>query len=66
MTGKIAVTVIALAGFLLAACEAPPPDSPVSSSAGNSMGMPGPSTGGPGLTPYSGGPPESMHGTVQR
>jgi hypothetical protein len=26
-------------------------------SGGNSMGMPGPSTGGPGLTPYSGGTP---------
>jgi ABC-type nickel/cobalt efflux system permease component RcnA len=24
---------------------------------GNSMGMPGPNTGGPGLTPYSGAPP---------
>ena len=24
---------------------------------GNSMGMPGPNTGGPGLTPYSGGAP---------
>jgi len=26
-------------------------------SGGNSMGMPGPNTGGPGLTPYSGGAP---------
>lgn len=30
---------------------------PPSSSSGNSMGMPGPSTGGPGLTPYSAGAP---------
>jgi hypothetical protein len=34
---------------------APPPPS---TSGGNSMGMPGPNTGGPGLTPYSGGPPQ--------
>jgi hypothetical protein len=34
---------------------------------GNSMGMPGPNMGGPGLTPYSTGfPHESEHGTVQR
>jgi hypothetical protein len=34
---------------------------------GNSMGMPGPNAGGPGLTPYSTGVPhESEHGTVQR
>jgi hypothetical protein len=32
---------------------APPP--PYSRSGGNSMGMPGPNAGGPGLTPYSGG-----------
>jgi hypothetical protein len=31
----------------------PPPPMP----GGNSMGMPGPNTGGPGLTPYSGGAP---------
>jgi hypothetical protein len=31
---------------------APPPPPPAG---GNSMGMPGPNTGGPGLTPYSGG-----------
>ena len=38
-----------------------------SPSGGNSMGMPGPNTGGPGLTPYSTGTPhESEHGTVQR
>ncbi len=35
----------------------PPPGAPMPSpSGGNSMGMPGPSTGGPGLTPYSSGP----------
>jgi hypothetical protein len=33
---------------------APPP----AMSGGNSMGMPGPNTGGPGLTPYSGGAPQ--------
>jgi hypothetical protein len=32
-----------------------PPPPPVRG--GNSMGMPGPNTGGPGLTPYSGGAP---------
>ncbi len=32
----------------------PPPAPPMQG--GNSMGMPGPSTGGPGLTPYSTGP----------
>jgi hypothetical protein len=32
---------------------APPP--PYNRSGGNSMGMPGPNAGGPGLTPYSGG-----------
>ena len=32
---------------------APPPPMP----GGNSMGMPGPNAGGPGLTPYSGGAP---------
>lgn len=40
----------------------PPPEGggapPPSPSGGNSMGMPGPSTGGPGLTPYSGGAPQ--------
>jgi ABC-type nickel/cobalt efflux system permease component RcnA len=42
---------------------APPPPMP----GGNSMGMPGPNAGGPGLTPYSTGVPhESEHGTVQR
>jgi hypothetical protein len=42
---------------------APPPPMP----GGNSMGMPGPNAGGPGLTPYSTGTPhESEHGTVQR
>ena len=36
----------------------PPPPAPgYSPSGGNSMGMPGPNTGGPGLTPYSGGAP---------
>jgi hypothetical protein len=45
----------------------PPPAPTPSPSAGNSMGMPGPNAGGPGLTPYSGGfPHESEHGTVQR
>jgi len=32
----------------------------VSPSGGNSMGMPGPNPGGPGLTPYSGGAPRTM------
>ena len=37
----------------------PPPPAPgYSPSGGNSMGMPGPNTGGPGLTPYSGGAPQ--------
>ena len=37
----------------------PPPPAPgYSPSGGNSMGMPGPDTGGPGLTPYSGGVPQ--------
>lgn len=36
----------------------PPPPAPgYSPSGGNSMGMPGPNMGGPGLTPYSGGAP---------
>jgi hypothetical protein len=48
-----------------------PPPAPMgatpSPSGGNSMGMPGPNTGGPGQTPYSTGfPHESEHGTVQR
>ena len=35
-----------------------PPPAPVPSpSGGNSLGLPGPNTGGPGLTPYSGGAP---------
>ena len=34
----------------------PPPAS--SPSGGNSMGLPGPNAGGPGLTPYSGGAPQ--------
>jgi hypothetical protein len=34
---------------------APAPASQENPSGGNSMGMAGPSTGGPGLTPYSGG-----------
>lgn len=43
----------------------PPPAAPMPSppmqpqlQGGNSMGMPGPSTGGPGLTPYSTGTPQ--------
>ncbi len=35
----------------------PPPAPMPSPSGGNSMGMPGPNTGGPGLTPYSGSAP---------
>jgi hypothetical protein len=35
---------------------APPPPPP--RGGGNSMGMPGPNTGGPGLTPYSAGTPQ--------
>jgi len=37
---------------------APPPAREYSPSGGNSMGMPGPNTSGPGLTPYSGGAPQ--------
>lgn len=36
----------------------PPPAPMPSPSGGNSMGMPGPSMGGPGLTPYSTGTPQ--------
>jgi hypothetical protein len=35
----------------------PPPAPMPNPSGGNSMGMPGPNTGGPGLTPYSAGAP---------
>jgi hypothetical protein len=39
----------------------PPPAAPMPTpenpSGGNAMGMPGPNTGGPGLTPYGGGAP---------
>jgi hypothetical protein len=42
-----------------AAGGAMPPRAPMPSApGGNSMGMPGPSTGGPGLTPYSTGTPQ--------
>ena len=36
----------------------PPPAAVPSPSGGNSLGLPGPNTGGPGLTPYSGGAPQ--------
>jgi hypothetical protein len=36
----------------------PPPAPMPNPSGGNSMGMPGPNMGGPGLTPYSSGPPQ--------
>jgi hypothetical protein len=36
----------------------PPPAPMPNPSGGNSMGMPGPNTGGPGLTPYSTGSPQ--------
>jgi hypothetical protein len=36
----------------------PPPAPTPSSSGGNSLGLPGPNTGGPGLTPYSTGTPQ--------
>jgi hypothetical protein len=36
----------------------PPPAPMASPSGGNSMGLPGPSSGGPGLTPYSTGTPQ--------
>jgi hypothetical protein len=39
----------------MAAPPGPPGPNP---SGGNSMGMPGPNTGGPGLTPYSSGTPQ--------
>jgi hypothetical protein len=41
-----------------AAMGAMPPPAPMPNpSGGNSLGLPGPNTGGPGLTPYSGGAP---------
>ena len=54
---------------LQAGSSMPPPAAPIPSSqmrpqtqpptqGGNSMGMPGPNTGGPGLTPYSSGAPQ--------
>lgn len=46
------VAVIAALAF-----SAPAWAQPANPSGGNSMGMPGPSMGGPGLTPYSGGAP---------
>ncbi len=36
----------------------PPPAPMANPSGGNSMGMPGPNTGGPGLTPYNTGTPQ--------
>jgi hypothetical protein len=45
------VAVVAALAF-----TAPVSAQPVSPSGGNSMGMPGPNPGGPGLTPYSSGP----------
>ncbi len=36
----------------------PPPEPMPNPSGGNSMGMPGPNSGGPGLTPYTGGAPK--------
>jgi hypothetical protein len=39
------------------ALSAPAWAQPANPSGGNSMGMPGPNMGGPGLTPYSGGAP---------
>jgi hypothetical protein len=36
----------------------PPPAPTPSPSGGNSLGLPGPNTGGPGLTPYSTGTPQ--------
>jgi hypothetical protein len=39
------------------ALSAPSWAQPANPSGGNSMGMPGPNMGGPGLTPYSGGAP---------
>jgi hypothetical protein len=43
------------AGAPAMAPQMAPPPPPMRG--GNSMGMPGPNTGGPGLTPYSGGAP---------
>jgi hypothetical protein len=40
-----------------AAMGAMPPPAPMPSPGGNSLGLPGPNTGGPGLTPYSTGAP---------
>src|ERR1700730_9187026 len=46
------------------ALSAPVWAQPTNPSGGNSMGMPGPNPGGPGLTPYSGGaPPPSASDT---
>ena len=47
------------------ALSAPAWAQPANPSGGNSMGMPGPSPGGPGLTPYStGAPPPSASDTT--
>ena len=46
-----------VAGIAALALSAPAWAQPANPSGGNSMGMPGPNMGGPGLTPYSGGAP---------
>ena len=46
-----------LAVIAALALSAPAWAQPANPSGGNSMGMPGPNMGGPGLTPYSGGAP---------
>ena len=54
-TMKYLLTGVAVVAAL--AFSAPVWAQPASPSGGNSMGMPGPSPGGPGLTPYSTGAP---------
>jgi hypothetical protein len=51
---KYLLTSVAVVAAL--AFSAPVWAQPVSPSGGNSMGVPGPNPGGPGLTPYSSGP----------
>jgi hypothetical protein len=53
---KNLLTGVAVVAAALIVC-APAWSQPANPSSGNSMGMPGPNTGGPGLTPYNAGTP---------
>jgi hypothetical protein len=55
---KYLLTGVAMAAAL--AISAPVLAQGVSPSGGNAVGAPGPNPGGPGLTPYSGGAPQTM------